>query len=167
MRNQRLTLAITALGVAVMVAPQAAQAGNKQWATAGKVLTGVAVAHVLTGGGGRHHQSVHISRPYQSVSHSYTHYERAPRRASQCRTPRRYGHQDRSHTRYRSSHRQQAVCHTCRHPRSACECGPVIISIGDSERIYQPRIRGHVAYVQVWESCRRDWRTVRSCDSIW
>ena len=45
MKTAVLTVALVALGSAAMIP---AQAGDREWATAGKVLTGVAVAGVLT-----------------------------------------------------------------------------------------------------------------------
>ena len=159
MRKQGVTLAITAAVVAAMVAPQVAQAGNKEWATAGKILAGAAVIHVLTDNGGSHHREVIVERRYDYSPRYSSRYSRD----SQCRTPQRYER----HVRHRASSPPRDYCGTCRHERSACSCGPVVIDIGDSKRLFQPRIRGHVSYLQVWDSCRRDWRTIGTRDSIW
>ncbi|MBT3378711.1 MAG: hypothetical protein HN742_21865 [Lentisphaerae bacterium] len=46
------TIAIVCTGIiaAALLAPQPALAGDSEWATAGKILTGLVAAHVLTGG---------------------------------------------------------------------------------------------------------------------
>ena len=44
------TLAVTVLTVAAVLAPPRTWAGDKEWATAGKILTGVVAAHVLLNG---------------------------------------------------------------------------------------------------------------------
>ena len=51
---------------------------------------------------------------------------------------------------------------------SECRTDPVIryIECG-TRRIYQPRIRGHVAYVQRWSSCDNNWVTIGTCESIY
>ena len=159
MRKQGITLAITAAVVAAMVVPQAAQAGDREWATAGKILAGAAVVTVLSNSGGGRHEEVYVERRYEYSPRYTSHYSRV----SECRTPPRYER----HYRSRPSSYEADFCDTCRHARSACECAPVIVDLGDCKRLYQPRIRGHVSYLQVWDSCRREWNTIRTCESIW
>lgn len=51
-QNMKRTVAITCTGIVALglLAPQPVKAGDSEWATAGKILTGLVAAHVLTGG---------------------------------------------------------------------------------------------------------------------
>lgn len=46
--NTRFTATFTALALAGLAAMPAARAGDREWAVAGKVLTGIAAAHVIS-----------------------------------------------------------------------------------------------------------------------
>ncbi|MFT5239416.1 MAG: hypothetical protein ACI9X0_000376 [Kiritimatiellia bacterium] len=160
------TILILAAAVTTqMVATPMAQAGDSEWATAGKILAGAAALHVFSGD--RHHNDVYVEQhAYRSRGH---HQPRLYSSGSSCGTSRRvttytsrYNSHDRSHRRVRENR-----CDTCNHLRSQCSCGPVVISLCKDRRVYQPRIRGHIAYIQEWRSCDNRWTTVRTCASIW
>lgn len=71
MKKLVVALSVTAL-LAASSAPSA-QAGDKEWATAGKVLTGLIAASVLTDAVSSHHQARHTTRTTVYSSPSYTH----------------------------------------------------------------------------------------------
>ena len=143
--------------------PQTVEAGDKEWATAGKILTGLIVLDALTDTNHRYYgnrYNVRDEQPKQRYRHSYsrgtttgrTTYKRL---RSNCRN--RYD-RPRVNTRWPVYRTETYECRT----------GPVIryIEYG-TRRIYQPRIRGHVAYVQRWSSCDNSWVTIGTCESIY
>ena len=117
----RIMTPIIALAIvaAFCCIPQTAEAGDKEWATAGKILTGLVVLDALT-----------------DANHRY--YGTRPANVRYDRPPQTY--------------RRDPVIRYV-------ECG--------TRRIYQPRIRGHVAYVQRWSSCDNNWVTIGTCESIY
>jgi hypothetical protein len=44
---------------------------------------------------------------------------------------------------------------------------PVIIDTADGRRLYQPRIHGHPAFIQVWSDYHGEWIIVSQHPSIW
>lgn len=161
MKKNAMTLALTAALVVTMVTPQVATAGNKEWATAGKILAGVTAYHVLSDGGRGHHQSVRVEEHYTyRDTHRPPSYPVYYGSSYGCGSPRSYQYSS-------VSHYYEDLCGGCRHPRPSCTCGPVIIQISECRRLYQPRIRGHVSYLQEWDECRREWCTIGIRDSIW
>ncbi|MDE0839579.1 MAG: hypothetical protein OSB41_11080 [Kiritimatiellae bacterium] len=160
-------LILAAVVAMEMVATPMAQAGDSEWATAGKVLAGAAALHVFSGSSNRHHKDVYVE---QHVYRSRGHHQ--PKRyssSSSCGTSRRVTTYTSRHNNHGHSRRHVKVdrCDGCHRVRSQCRCGPVVISLCEDRRVYQPRIRGHVAYIQERRSCDDRWVTVRSCASIW
>ena len=169
--------ALVALAVLVATAmPATTFAGDKEWATAGKILTGVIGLKVLQGAHDRHHDSRHQREVYQST---------------RCRTVPTY------RTTYRQSysHGQNCACTRCRPPAPVCQpqtviireyvpapapvrepvreyvpvapkCNtPIVSQINSTRRIFQPKIRGHVAYLQILD--QGEWITLREYPSIY
>jgi len=144
--------------------PQAVEAGDKEWATAGKILTGLVVLGALTDANhryyGNHYANVRYEQPQQRYRHRYN------RGTTTRRT---------TYKRLRSNwcDRYDSPRVSTRWPVYRTETyeyrtDPVIryIEYG-TRRIYQPRIRGHVAYVQRWSSCDNNWVTIGTCESIY
>lgn len=44
---------------------------------------------------------------------------------------------------------------------------PVIVYLESGRRLYQPRLRGHVAFIQIWSSYNQTWVTIGEHPSIW
>ncbi len=147
------------LGVAVSVAmalPAPLRAGDKEWARVGKVLTGLAaVGAVAYAVRPPPPPSVYVPC-YPSASERVIYVEREPviirERVAVVlpSTPsRRWGYSEWG--------------------RSSCEDGTreIVIQTEPGRRLYQPAVRGHIAFVQEWDSCRREWVTKGSHPSIW
>ncbi len=162
----RITTPIIALAIIVALCciPRTAEAGDKEWAAAGKILTGLVVLDALTGTThrhyGNHYANVRYERPQQKYRRNYNPCIKT--RATTYRWQRsnwRDRYDSRSvNTRWPGYRTETYECRT----------DPVIRYIGcGTRRIYQPRIRGHVAYVQRWSSCENSWETIGTCKSIY
>ena len=44
---------------------------------------------------------------------------------------------------------------------------PVIVYLNSGRRLYQPRIHGHIAFVQIWSSYNQTWVTIGEHPSVW
>ncbi len=131
-------------------------AGDREWATAGKILTGVVAANVI-GDLFCSSRSVtverHVYRTYPKVTtihhrrpmvKSYTYYE-----SRNC--------PPKPEISYRTiEYKTQPVCSEL-----------VIVNIEDGRRIIQPRIHGATAYLQVYSKVSCDWVTIEEYPSIW
>ena len=159
-RNHQKTFALVTavvVGLALVQAPRA-RAGDQEWAVVGKVLTGVVAAHILLGEPEIRSRAVVVHR---EVPRPLVHVSRAcsPRAVVKPRG-RAYGHVKggaarRCNARYR-------------HDRCGNAGGPALIrQLSRTRRIYQPRVRGHVAFIQERPCHGHDWVTVRKCHSIW
>lgn len=164
------TAAILLLALAI---PQAS-AGDKDWATAGKVLAGVVgfgFLHNALSGGHHHHRSYrstrYYSEPCSSTSYTYT---------------RRHDYRPY----HRSYTRTEVYCppvtpvyHTTSVVREPAPVivpapvpvpsspDPVIVNLEDGRRIYQPRIKGHVAYLQIYSEHSGSWLTLKEYPSLY
>ncbi|MDP6450513.1 MAG: hypothetical protein QF773_06830 [Lentisphaeria bacterium] len=156
-----ITLAIVA---AFCCIPQTAGAGDKEWATAGKILTGLVVLDALTDANhryyGKRHANVRYERPQQT-------YRRNHSSGTTTRTTTYKRQRSNWRNRY-DSPRVNTRWPVYRTETYECRTDPVIryVEYG-TRRIYQPRIRGHVAYVQRWSSCDNNWVTIGTCESIY
>lgn len=154
------TTALTGLVAWSCWQPQTAVAGDKEWATAGKILTGVAVLQLF-----------HHGLDFRV--------ERHPREVEARREPKRIDVRDRwSHPRYGHTavHTCGSVCRCHREPRPAVHHvdynvrltrDAVYRDISDCRRVYQPRRRGHRAYVQTRPHASHPWVTAGEHPSIW
>lgn len=128
-----------------ILVPAPALAGKKEWATAGKILTGVMAVQLLSNCGSRYERETVVVHKQPTVI----------RYAS--RRPTRYRH-DRARS-YRSP---------CRPTRTGGHrSNLVVINQGPDRRVCQPRIHGHPAFVQVWSECDNEWINIREHPSIW
>ncbi len=157
------------------LAPPAARAGQKEWATVGKVLTGVVAASVL------HHALLPPPPPPALSRVEIRYHSPAPvvvRERIVVRTPQRaevrHGHSRTSRHHYRDyGHRRDSRSRGYRTPSSHSHRGyrpapgraPIIRHYGSSRRLMQPAVRGHVAYVQHYRN--GVWVTISSHPSIW
>ena len=164
MRRKTLAWTMALVLGGALLAP-ATRAGDQEWAVAGKVLTGIAALHLLTGMAPvpppitlhppvPPRVTVHSSR---SRGHSY--------HRSSCSPQVSY----RTHRKvyYRPAvvqRRQPAHCGTLVAPH--CD-NPVVVHMDGGRRIYQPRIHGHQAYMQIWSDVSRSWVTLKLYPSIY
>lgn len=186
----KLTAVLTVLALAIAgLTPPPAHAGDEEWATAGKILTGVVAGHILTHGlptTSRRHVTVHETRVIRSrhrgiprrcrpawrpASRSrYSvvvkiHEHEKHRHGRGCK-PHRYERGAKGHRRGHDRHGQ--FNKHDRHPhRDFNGSGHIIHRIGPRKRLYQPRVHGHPAFIQVRCGRSGDWKTVRKHPSIW
>jgi len=180
-RNGTATL-LTVLVTGALLQPQAAYAGDKEWATAGKILAGVTALHVFTKGfpirSSQRHTTVIRKTVTRSHGRSRHGYKSLP--IPKC-TPRRrpsYHHRGR----YEMNSRVYKHPHTSTHRYEVYSSVPdltdgeytlhfthesVYMDISKYERIYQPRIRGAVAYLQKRHHGSSSWTTKSTHPSIW
>ena len=106
MKNRALAAILIIAVSAVMVAPGRAQAGDSEWATAGKILAGLTALHVLTGTSG--HGGGHYA-----YSHEYRDIEAEERANLHARYQHRqhYRHQRHYRPTYRHHYRQRHAYH--------------------------------------------------------
>lgn len=141
MKTELITAAmVITLGAALFV-PQPAQAGDKEIAAA---FAGFAAAAAWM----NHHQQSEREQACEVV-------------------PARHGYMpaQRRGIAYSPSRRYPARGSTYR--RCAPPLGPVVRYSTPQRRVYQPRVHGHPAYVQVWSPRRRAWISVGRHPSIW
>ena len=165
-------MAIGMAGVlaAAAVQPQVCQAGQKEWATAGKILTGVVVAGILSDmcstrtvtytrsavvapAPVMHHRYVaasYVARPPCPVQ-SWAPVSRCEQRVVECPPP---------VVEYRPP---VVVCA----PPAPVRTEPIVVYTVDGQRLYQPAVHGHAAYVQVWSAVQGEWVSIREYPSIW
>ena len=155
----KVIIATATAATLVTVSANQAYAGQKEWATAGKILTGVVAATVI-------HQAMQPQVVHSRVVHVNHAPPRHSGRVMQTRTtyrhPPTYGG-----THYRRTTTTRRVT-TYHRPVAVPVCsGPVIMQIDTYTRLYQPRVRGHNAWVQNWCPHTRTWVSVQHHRSIW
>jgi hypothetical protein len=161
--HQRTFALISAvvIGLALLQGPRA-QAGDQEWAVVGKVLTGVVAAHILFGEPEIRTRTVVVHRSPPPVVH-------VPRPCPPRVAPApRYHHpRGRAYGQTRKDNRHH--CHLHRyHERCDRTRGHAVIrQLSRTRRIYQPRVRGHVAFIQERSNHGHDWVTISTCRSIW
>lgn len=156
-----ITLAIIA---AFCCMPRTAEAGDKEWAAAGKILTGLVVLDALTGANHRYYGKRYANVRYEQPQQAY---RRNHNRGATVRTTTYRRQRSNWRDRY-DSPRVNTRWPAYRTETYECRTDPVIRYIeSGTRRIYQPRIRGHVAYVQRWSSCDNNWVTIGTCESIY
>lgn len=150
MKTNIIIATITTAAV-VSVSTHHVQAGQKEWATAGKILTGVVAASVI-------HQAM---QPRVVYTHPTS--QRGYQRTDVHTTT--YRHTSRQPNRRTTTTRRTITYH--RPPASPACSGQVIVHVNRRTRLYQPRIHGHVAWVQNWCPHTRTWISVQHHPSIW
>ena len=145
MNTKLIVGALTVLTGSQLLTASPAAAGNREWATAGKILTGVVVGQVLFNGLGNQcndQRTVYVER--------YTTYGYPPppppppvyqeyRRTYYCPPP-----------------------PPCPPPR-----GPIVVYQDADRRLYQPPVRGHPAVVQEWSACEDRWVYMEGQPSVY
>jgi hypothetical protein len=140
------------------ITPKSSFAGDKEWAVAGKILTGIVAANFIG--------QVIDDSPY---------IERKRIRYSNNRYPvRRKGHKNFKKSYYDCEVKKRAYDRQIfrKKPRgftshSYCSKDPIIVHIEGGRRIYQPGIRGATAYLQVYSKACNEWVTLEEYPSIW
>ncbi|MDZ4198751.1 MAG: hypothetical protein U1E27_05630 [Kiritimatiellia bacterium] len=146
MKNLRFHVGVSmvlALAGGAWTMPEA-RAGQKEWATAGKILTGVMAAQILLD---RHPPTPVYRERVVVTRHS----------------DRRF-HGERESYSSRSAHRPYHVEPVRAHcaPRIV---EPIILPAGPGRRLYQPPVSGHPALIQEWRC--GSWVTVGTHPSLW
>jgi hypothetical protein len=153
---------IAAIVAAACLFPAASFAGDKEWATAGKILTGVVglqflqkahkhSSHSYSSNCGTRSHSYH--RPHHSHSHGHVHKQVTVVHAANCGC---------------SSCRPAPVVHrtTTIYKGTVPHCSnPVVLEVNSTRRIFQPRIKGHTAYLQILD--QGQWITLREYPSVY
>jgi hypothetical protein len=146
---------LAGLMMAAAAMPGAAQAGQREWATAGKILTGVVVGGVVL--------NATRSRPVERE----VVYERPVYRHPLVR----HGTPPRCETQVVRYCPPPQVVRYCPPPRVIVEervCQePIVSYLSDGRRLYQPRVHGHTAYLQIWSEVNGDWVSIKEYPSIW
>ena len=156
--------AIICTGVMVLALglPTRSYAGNKEWATAGKILTGVVAAHVLVNG-----FPVQVGRRPAVVQRTIIREYRTPncrveQYSSRYSIPRSRYHRS-SYYESRGRRHQPKRHYSGRRPKD----GGVTIWVSGNKRLYQPRVKGHDAFVQKRPFSGHPWVSVKKHPSIW
>ena len=157
--NTVLTGCVVLIIGAVGFAPRTSYAGGKEWATAGKVLTGIAAFHVVGSLLSNHHDSYTKRKVY----HRHRRYHRRYKRRHERRRTTTYcdDYKCVENNECRRYHRRpyRKVIVEREVVRSAASYGcdvverydkPIIIYLDDCRRIYQPRIHGRPAVLAIW-----------------
>ena len=168
----KTVMAIGMAGIlaAAAVQPQACQAGQKEWATAGKILTGVVVAGILSDmcstrtatyaqsamvvparvAERRYVATPCVARPPCPVR-PWPRVTRCEPRVVECRPP--------------VLECQPPVVEY--RPPVPVRTEPIVVYTVEGQRLYQPAVHGHSAYVQVWSEVSGEWVSIREYPSIW
>ena len=138
--------------------PLTTYAGDKEWATAGKVLTGIIAANVIG--------DFFVPERYAKVS-SADYYRQSNYKCRPKRRPYKNNRYSEKITwkkpiRYRRGRRTE------RSYRTVTKCSdPIIVHIQKGRRIYQPRVKGATAYLQVYSKVCKEWVNVEEYPSLW
>ncbi|MCF7838489.1 MAG: hypothetical protein K9N49_07645 [Candidatus Marinimicrobia bacterium] len=152
-----------ALGALVGAIPPAAQAGQKEWATAGKILTGVVAYQALQG-------VLSPSHTERVTTTTVVHHPAPVYRARSVRTttyrtrraPLPYRHHPVPAPGYCPSPAPPVVIHHSYPPPA-----PITVYQSGHRRLYQPAVPGHPAFVQQWSPWENRWVTIQDHPSIW
>lgn len=162
----RTAIAIVLAAALISGAAVQARAGDREWARAGRILTGYVVLRTLLGeplltygrhrpmGWSGHYPSVFD--PYDSRSHTrYGAYRTYAPRTRVRRVPPGDPPQ-----RWDSRPAEPAF-------RPGEDTGePMIVPLPDGRRLYQPATAGSPAYVQVWSAEEKRWNSVARMPSL-
>ena len=158
MKKSILIGIVTLIMSVAFMKPSPTYAGDKEWATAGKILTGVVAANVLG-------DIVWSDRYVKIKSHRYQRPFHNKGFSKKCYYKNNGHVYDISWKKYRGNKRYRRFGKTRTYaPKCA---SPVIVHLEDGRRIYQPRIKGATAYLQVYNELCHEWITIKQYPSIW
>ena len=158
MKHKTTLCILTFTVAAICFSPSQTQAGDQEWATAGKILTGLFAFNVLN-------DAVHHSRDHsvtEVVYHRPKYRQCKPRKRHYKHTYRKKKIRSRDYNRTNSRHSSRVI----RTYEKDCD-DPVTVYIENDRRIYQPRIKGAIAYLQVYNGECDQWVTIEEYPSIW
>ncbi len=150
---KRLVAGCVCAGLVGMAAgaPQRAQAGEHEWATAGKILAGAVVVGALL--------DACTTQRETGCRQTTTAYM-----IPVCPPPPPVVYQP-----VHPSYGAWLDCHADRHhyTHRAPPCPPPPAACGFAQRVYQPPAAGHPALVQVWSQVENRWVTVQTQPARW
>lgn len=149
---------------AMLLLPAAAPASQKGWATVGKVLTGLTAANILLEATASSHQCRPRLARSEIIHHYYPASEVVIYEHTVIHRPSVVNTHIQTTGRKPYSRHYHPYSHRYHRPAPVCR-GPIIRYQGRSRRIVQPRIRGHIAELQVYR--RGAWITISTHPSIW
>ena len=133
--------------------PDTAQAGQREWATTGKILTGVVIGGLLSGSCAPrptcpppvvYRQPVVWERPAPVYYRSY----RPTYVAPPCQV-------------------QVVETRSYRCEPAPVRTEPIVVYLENGRRLYQPPVQGCSAYVQVWSEVDSRWVSIKEYPSLW
>ena len=151
-----ITRMITGSMMIAIVQPAIVQAGQKEWATAGKILTGVVATSVITDA---FTARTHVE-PRRVGPSSFPHDRGVPGRTPRISPPRPC-----PIDRFRA--RPQPPAWSYRHLHMPTSYPAIIVQKEPGQRLYQPAVHGHPAYLQVWSARENRWISIQTHPSIW
>lgn len=158
MKKRILIPTITAIITISLFSSTTTYAGDKEWATAGKILTGIVAANVIG--------DLFVSERYVQVKQPG--YKR--RGYNKCRPKKRYYKNDyySADISWRSSDGYPRRSGPKKRYKNAWKCAdPIIVHIEKGRRIYQRRVKGATAYLQVYSDVCNEWVNIKEYPSIW
>ena len=162
-----MTVVVVAAWMTAAALPNVTYGGDKDWARAGKILTGLAAFGIVNKvyskkearQKDRTDASCYTERVvYRQPAHTYRRHEPPPRR---------YHHRTR-----RPHHYKSHAPRPYRAPRTTVYKAQeyddqVIVDLEEGRRIFQERRHGATAYLQVWSDIREEWVSIQEYPSIW
>ncbi len=140
-------------------APRTSYAGDEEWATAGKVLAGVAAFHVVGSLLSNHHDSYTKRKVYHRHRRYHRRYKQQHERRRTTTYCDDYKYVEKNeYRRYRRRPcRKVIVEREVVRPAASYGCDvvdrydePIIIYLDDCQRICQPRIHGRTDVLEIW-----------------
>lgn len=148
------------LGIATLFGTSTGIAGDREWSTAGKILTGLVAAHVI---------SDVVVADRGSYNRTKSRWSIPKRRSNYSCKPQKRKHRKQFYS--RRNHRSTIASERSSNLHSGFvvpECDDyVIVRIENGRRIIQPRVRGVTAYLQVYSKVCNEWVTIEEYPSIW
>jgi hypothetical protein len=140
----------------ILLTSSTGYSGDREWATAGKILTGVVAANVIS----------NVICPTRTIT--------VDRQVYHTNRPVRYYNRCKPIVRSYSYYETRNYCPPPRISYKTIEydvkpdCSDlVIVNIDNGRRIIQPRIHGATAYMQVYSQVTCEWVTIEEYPSIW
>jgi hypothetical protein len=146
---------VGALAVA-LASPSVSHAGQREWATAGKILTGVVAAGVIA--------NAFFAPPARAEVRFVERPVYDCRPVVRSYPPRNWGYRPMPAPVY---------CRPACPPPVVCEpvapvcAAPIIVDLGSGRRLYQPPVHGCKSFIQVWSSVNQEWVSIEERPSIW
>jgi hypothetical protein len=157
--KQIIAVGMAGVLAAAVCVPRPATAGQKEWATAGKILTGVVVAGLLADACMARpayvQSEVTVTRPVYERRVVSTTYHPRPHCTFVRPAPRVI------------VERQVVVQAPPPPPPPPPRTEPIVIYQADGRRLYQPPVHGHKAFIQVYSEMTGEWVSIKEHPSIW